>query len=133
MMSYFMDAAANRPLKHIDLVAVGIFPKTGDIIDFIELRAPADGIEGPFHTHAATNLELLLNRITQNTADGNGGGAIFGQSAGLVQWNWVIGNTTPGGGGGINVFGPSTDLTLHGNWIEGNEAGAGFKASRAER
>jgi hypothetical protein len=75
---------------------------------------------------SATNLEIVGNAINGNTATGSGGGAAFGQSAGLVQWNWFKNNTASGGsGGGVTVYSTSTGPTLQGNWFEDNSAGGG--------
>ncbi len=78
------------------------------------------------YTYNATDLQILGNIINLNTASGDGGGAVFSNSGGLVQTNWFIDNTSTGAlGGGAIVFGTSSGLTLRGNWFEGNSAGNG--------
>jgi hypothetical protein len=88
--------------------------------------APSGG--AGIHVYQSNNLEFVLNHFeANNSADSSqgGGGAVFIQSDGLVQWNWFIKNTALKGGGGVTVLGPSTGPMIQGNWFEDNQGSAG--------
>jgi hypothetical protein len=73
----------------------------------------------------AGQLEIIGNLIRENTATYGGGGVVFGDAAGLFQWNIVNGNRAGSSGGGVLLFSASPGLTLGGNWFEANSAGQG--------
>jgi len=80
---------------------------------------------GGVDAYNATQLWLGLNTLDGNTVKYSGGGAQFSQSAGSFQSNWLMTNTSGSYGGGLSVIYGSPDLTLRGNWIEGNRSGFG--------
>jgi hypothetical protein len=93
------------------------------ILNLINWNSASNG--GGLDAYNATQLSLGLNTLDGNTVRSSGGGAQFSQSAGLLQSNWLRTNTSGAYGGGLSVIYGSPDLTLRGNWIEGNQASFG--------
>jgi hypothetical protein len=78
---------------------------------------------GGLSAYESSNLEIRNNWIVKNTTPFEGGGIKFYRSQGVIKNNQILGNsaTAPyGNGGGIYIWGDTSDVSINNNWIEGN-------------